>query len=312
MASETREYKNDVFCMLMERQEYALQVYNALNKSDYSDPSIVKITTIDNGVSLTVKNDASFVVNSDLNFFEHQSSVCPNIPLRFLQYYSTEMRSFVKNRDLYGKKLVKIQVPHFVVFYNGTEKQPEQYDLRLSGAFEVATDSPDIELICHVYNINRGNNTELMSGCDVLKGYMTFVDYVRSFNENPATELSDAVKRALDLCIEQDILADFFNERYDEVVKMVQLDFTFEHRLELQREEALNEGVDTGKELTIIERVIKKLQKGKDIPTIADELEDDESHIAAICSAIEKYAPDYDIDRIQKDLIDAKRTQPQS
>ena len=205
MANETREYKNDVFCMLMERQEYALQVYNALNKSDYTDPSIVKITTIDNGVSLTVNNDASFVVNSDLNFYEHQSSVCPNLPLRFLQYYATEMRSYVKNKDLNGNTLVKIHVPHFVVFYNGTKKQPERYDLRLSSAFEVTTDTPDIELVCHVYNINRGNNTELVSSCSVLDGYMTFVEYVRKFSAEPELDPKYAVERALDICIEQAI-----------------------------------------------------------------------------------------------------------
>ena len=35
--SENREYKSDVFSMLMEDKRYALEVYNALNGSDYSD-----------------------------------------------------------------------------------------------------------------------------------------------------------------------------------------------------------------------------------------------------------------------------------
>ena len=30
--AENREYKSDVFSMLMKNKEYALQVYNALNK----------------------------------------------------------------------------------------------------------------------------------------------------------------------------------------------------------------------------------------------------------------------------------------
>ena len=33
--NENREYKSDVFSMLMENKSYALEVYNALNHSDY-------------------------------------------------------------------------------------------------------------------------------------------------------------------------------------------------------------------------------------------------------------------------------------
>lgn len=40
---------------------------------------------------------------------------------------------------------MKIPVPHFVVFYNGKEEVPEQYDLRLSDAFEQETEHPEIE-----------------------------------------------------------------------------------------------------------------------------------------------------------------------
>ena len=45
-------------------------------------------------------------------------------------------------------------MPYFVVFYNGLEQAPEQYELRLSDAFEWQVDNPQIELICKVYNIN--------------------------------------------------------------------------------------------------------------------------------------------------------------
>lgn len=40
---------------------------------------------------------------------------------------------------------MKIPVPHFVVFYNGKEEAPEQYDLRLSDVFEQETEHPEIE-----------------------------------------------------------------------------------------------------------------------------------------------------------------------
>ena len=302
MSNETRQYKNDVFCMLMEYPEYALSVYNALNKTDYKDPSIVKIMTIDSGVSLTVNNDAAFVVGTDLNLYEHQSSICPNMPLRFLPYYTTMIRADTKDKNIYGNSLVKIQVPHFIVFYNGANNYPERIDLKLSDAFIQKTDSPDIELICHVYNINPGYNSSLVDNCKVLKGYSAFTGYVREFFSKHDAELDEAVKCALDLCIEKGILSEFFRKKYDEVMKMIQLDYTFERRIELQKEESYSEGHSDGMNLHLIEQICKKLKKGKDISTIADELEEEEAHISAICSTAEKFAPNYDAEKILSEL----------
>ncbi len=53
-----REYKSDVFSMLMEDPQNALELYNAMNGSNYTDPGMVEINTPDKGLSLTVRNDA--------------------------------------------------------------------------------------------------------------------------------------------------------------------------------------------------------------------------------------------------------------
>ena len=54
-----REYKSDVFSMLMDNPEYALSVYNALNKSNLTDPSLVEKKRLETGISLSVRNDAA-------------------------------------------------------------------------------------------------------------------------------------------------------------------------------------------------------------------------------------------------------------
>lgn len=53
-----REYKSDVFAMLMQDPQNVLDLYNAVNGSNYDDPGIVEINTLDKGISLTVRNDA--------------------------------------------------------------------------------------------------------------------------------------------------------------------------------------------------------------------------------------------------------------
>ncbi len=174
-----REYKSDVFSMLMEDAPNALMLYNALNGTCYEDVSLVEICTLDRGISLTVRNDAAFVLDMNLSIYEHQSTVCPNMPVRSLVYFTITLEEFFRGKNIYGRSLVKIPTPRFAVFYNGDEKQPEQYELKLSDAYVHSVENPELELTCRVYNINYGKNRRLLEHCPILGDYMILVDYVR-------------------------------------------------------------------------------------------------------------------------------------
>ena len=245
--SGNREYKSDVFSMLLEDKTNALQLYNALNKSNYTDPEIVEIRTLDKGVSLSVRKDAAFVLDANLSIYEHQSTVCPNMPVRCIIYFSNIIEKIIKSHNIYGKTLVKIPTPRFAIFYNGAEDQPEQYDLKLSDAFIHPMDKPELELTCRVYNINRGRNKELLDACPVLREYMLFVDYVREYHANQGYEnLEMAINLAVDRCIRENVLKDFLIENRSEVVKVTQLDYTFDRQIELERADARKEGWNEG------------------------------------------------------------------
>lgn len=247
MNKGNREYKSDVFSMLMEDKRNALSVYNVLNGSNYTDPETVEMHTLDKGVSLTVRNDCAFVVDAALSIYEHQSTVCPNMPVRNLIYFSTILQKIVKNRNIYGKSLIRIPVPKFVVFYNGEEDQESEYTMKLSDAFEKKVDDPELELTCKVYNINFGKNEAILKSCKILKDYMTFVEYVRLYHkEQEYEDLAQAINRAIDRCIEENVLADFLSENRTEVVKVTQMDYTFDRQLELERDEARQEGRQEG------------------------------------------------------------------
>ena len=154
--SGNREYKSDVFSMLMEDPARALQLYNAVNGTTYDDPAQVEIKTLDGGISLSIRNDAAFIVDARLSIYEHQSTICPNMPIRSLIYFTTIVQEMVRDRNIYGRKLIPIPMPQFVVFYNGDANQPERQELHLSDAFAKETDNPQLELKCQVYNINKG------------------------------------------------------------------------------------------------------------------------------------------------------------
>ena len=249
MSNGNREFKSDVFSMLMEIKKYAMSVYNCLNDTNFTNLDDLEVHTLDKGVSLTVRNDAAFVVDASLSIYEHQSTVCPNMPVRNLIYYTTIVSKLLKKKNIYGKKLIKIPIPKFVVFYNGDEEQPEEYDMKLSDAFEKETDNPELELVCKVYNINFGKNKYLLDRCPVLKEYMIFVDYVRLYlKEYGYEDLEKAINQAIDRCIQEDVLADFLKENRAEVVKVTQLDYTFDRQITMEREEAREEGRAEGRE----------------------------------------------------------------
>lgn len=173
-----REYKSDVFSMLMEDKRNALQVYNAVNGSDYDDPEKVEICSLDRGISLTVRDDAAFVVDANLSIYEHQSTV-------------------------------------------------------------------------------------------------------------------QAITGAIDRCIEEGVLKEFLMEHRAEVVKMTQLDYTFERRIMLakrdSREEGREEGIDDGELKHLILLISKKKTKYVPVSETADMLETDEALVQKVYDALETY-----------------------
>ena len=257
-----REYKSDVFGMLMEEPGYALEVYNALNQSDYRDPGLVEVCSLERGISLSVRNDAAFILDMNLSVYEHESTICPNMPLRALIYVTNILEQWVKKRNIYGRKLVKIPTPRFAVFYNGVEEQPEQYQLKLSDAYANRMEEPELELTCTVYNINSGKNRELLSECPVLEQYMVFVRYVREGLEmHPKMDLAKAIDGAIDRCIEEGVLREFLMKRREEVTKVTQLDYTFDRRIELEREDAREEALAEERVNTERERQAKEEER---------------------------------------------------
>ncbi len=93
--------------------------------------------------NMGMKNDLAFIVSDDLHLYEDQSTINPNMPLRFLHYISKEYEGLVESRKLYGNTPVKLQTPYFTVFYNGTKKYPERLILKLSDLYKICEMSTD-------------------------------------------------------------------------------------------------------------------------------------------------------------------------
>lgn len=247
-----REYKDRVFRMLLKDPKVALEVYNAMNDTAYDDPDQLMITTLENAVYMGMKNDVSFVIASQLVLYEHQSSLNPNLPLRDLFYVTCIYSAMVRNENIYGKTLISLPEPKFVVFYNGTDKAEDVSELRLSDAYERKSGEPDLELKITMLNINEGHNQELAKKSPTLHQYMIFVDTVRKYQA--AMEFADALEQAVNECIRNGILAEFLMKNKAEVLRMSLFEYDQEKHLQQEREEAEARGEAHGIELGRMEQ----------------------------------------------------------
>ena len=103
--SANRKYKDTVFRMLFADKTNLLSLYNAMNGSDYHDPSKLQIITLENAIYLGMKNDLAFIMDTNLYLYEHQSTYNPNMPLRDLFYICSEYQKLVDKKSLYSSTL---------------------------------------------------------------------------------------------------------------------------------------------------------------------------------------------------------------
>ena len=117
-----RQIKDRLFRFLFEKNKDALlQLYNALNGTNYKDTSGMEIVTIESAVYVAMNNDAAFIFAGTLSLYEHQSTMSKNMPVRFLLYLAEEYQKVIEKAEisLYGSRQISLPAPNCVVFYNG-------------------------------------------------------------------------------------------------------------------------------------------------------------------------------------------------
>ena len=263
-AKANSRYKDTVFRMLFREKTRLLGLYNAIGGRSYENPEKLDIVMLESAVYLGMKNDLAFIIDMRLYLFEHQSTVNQNMPLRFLQYVSAEYEKLIVANDLHRRALIKVPAPHFIVFYNGMEKCAERQELRLSAAYEVKEEDPELELRVQVLNINEGFNEGLKEACRTLREYMWYVDKVRAYAKDMS--IDEAVDRAVDECIEQGILKGFLLQNKAEVKHMSIFEYNEENVRQVLCEEAHDEGYEEGKIEGKIEALLYLLEEKGAVP----------------------------------------------
>jgi hypothetical protein len=244
------QYKDSVFTLLFSDKNRLRELYNAIADTSYGEETEISINTLNNVLFMERINDMSFTIGNKLVILlEHQSTVNPNMPLRFLLYIARIYEKIIENKSLYKQTLAPVPAPDFIVLYNGTAPQPDRRILRLSDAF-IAGDMPkagSLELAVTVLNINSGRNEAILTRSKELGEYAAFVEKVRELERTCSRE--EALKRAVKYGIEHNILRGFLTEHGSEVVNMLLTEWNWEDAKEVWQEEARAEGEVRGIEI---------------------------------------------------------------
>ena len=238
-----RSYKDRLFKIIFEDKKELLSLYNALTGNNYQNPDELEINTIDDVIYMHLKNDMSFILDDWQNLFEQQSTFNPNQPLRGFFYFADLYKVKYFGKKIYSTRLLKIPTPQYIVFYNGTTNMPDKKELRLSDAFQQPTTQPDIEVVAHMLNINYEHNKELMERCRKLKEYAQFIDIIRHYlKENEHWSNEQAISKAIDDCIQNNILRDILQKERLRVMASILSEFDEVGYKEMIQDEAIEDG----------------------------------------------------------------------
>ncbi len=246
------EHKDRLFNYIFGREEnkkWTLNLYNAINGSNYTDPNLITFNTLENFLYLSMRNDTSFIISESINLYEHQGSYNPNMPLRMLEYLGRLYGGYVKQNDLdkFGTQMIKLPVPKLVTFYNGTKETEDVVQLKLTDSFDrKVRDQSDVEVKVTMYNINHGRNSKLMEVCKPLAEYSWLMAEIRN-NISHIKDVEFAVSKAIDDMPEKYEIRKFLVVHKTEVANMLLAEWNEQDAIETIRKTERNEGRKEGR-----------------------------------------------------------------
>ena len=256
-----RNYKDSVFVDLFAHditaKENFISLYNALHGTNLDvETTDVQPVMLERVLYMKYYNDIAMLIDGKIVILiEHQSTINQNMPFRFLEYIARIYEKITTKDEKFGRKLVKLPVPEFYVFYNGKDDYPTESVMKLSDAFiqlgddcklrnQLENANYPLEISVKVININVDKENPILKRCEALKQYSEFIEEVRSNIENAVSEpFTNAIKQA----IKKGFLSDYLNRKSTEVQNMLLAEYDYDTDIAVQRKEAFNEGITQAK-----------------------------------------------------------------
>lgn len=209
-----RTAKDSVFADLFSDPKYLLQLYQALHPEDAaaSEKDITDVT-IKEVLADHQYNDLGFLVgNTLLVLLEAQSTWSPNIVIRILMYLMRTYSDYcTKNGlDLYSGSRVELPKPELYVIYTGERRDKPEYLTLKDGIFG----GQDVCVDARVKVIYDGRHG------DIIHQYVTFAK-VATEQAKKYDWSHKAVEETIRICMDENVLAEYLQERRVEVMDIM-------------------------------------------------------------------------------------------
>ena len=238
-------------------KENFISLYNALHETNLDvETTDVQPVMLERVLYMKYYNDIAMLIDGKIVILiEHQSTINKNMPFRFLEYIARIYEKITTKDEKFGRKLVKLPVPEFYVFYNGKDDYPTESVMKLSDAFmqldgdnklrnQFENTNYPLEISVKVININVDKENPILKRCEALKEYSEFIEQVRFNIENEIPEpFTTAIKEA----IKKGFLSDYLNRKSTEVQNMLLAEYDYDTDIAVQRREAFDDGLSQGR-----------------------------------------------------------------
>lgn len=247
-------------------KRWRLELYNALNNTNYTDPNALELNTLENVIYIKMHNDVSFLIDSQMTLYEHQRTTNPNMPLRGLFYFAKLYQKYIDSQnELIGTStLLKIPNPNYIVFYNGDTERDEDYEQKLSDAFFIEDKSGKFEWTARVLNVNREYNLPLQKKCKPLYDYIQFTSRIND-NKTKGMPIETAVDEAVDWACEQNLLEGYIREQKAEVKMNLLTEYDEEAYIRIWR----RDGIMEGRQEKAVEDAVMLIHEYEESPEVA-------------------------------------------
>ena len=254
-----RNFKDTLFRKIFDNKKDLLSLYNALNDTEHTDEDLIEINTIEDAIYIGYKNDISFVIDSELNLYEHQSSVNKNMPIGGLIYLTELYKGYIERNGEPERRVMPLSDSYMT---NDSNKDQE----------------PCLELKALLININYGCNKEIMNKCQKLMEYSQLIALIRKYYDELVEKyaklgihkskkeiFAEAVSLAIEEAIRNNILKEILRNNKAEVTNMLLTEFDEKDYIKGVKEESERRGREEGRiegeQLTKIIQIIKKVKK---------------------------------------------------
>ena len=254
--------KDSLFIDLFSDKERLLQLYKSLvdDQDDIKEEDI-EILTIQNIILRGIYNDLGFRVKDEIIILmEAQTTYTTNIVLRILFYLSETLKNYIiqssenKNlNELYNTKPKIIPKIKLFVVYTG-DKLMQDHDLYLSDIMVENDIVSDIDMKVRV--LCTGSKES------ILRQYILFTQ-IFSKQKKECKDIETAVKKTIEICMDDEILKEYLDYRKMEVQEMITAFMTQEEAFESFLKDEVKRGRKEGEEKGRREGEEKGRKEGK-------------------------------------------------